>query len=211
MPTRAIEPPSTEPRARLVEAAIEQIEQHGLANLTVRDVAAAASANIAAVNYHFGSKDALVHAALEVAMRHTLEDIEDILESVARDPKLGFQELLEYLISGSLRFPRLSKALLHDAFSSDDYTGPFPIQFAPMMARIRDALQRAVPGLTPTAAARRTVAALSAVFFPTFFVGLFRDLCSLQSERDRREYAAELTRQMLAPVAKVTAKGRKRR
>jgi AcrR family transcriptional regulator len=211
MPPRPRTPPSEEPRARLVEAAIEQIEQHGLSRLTIREVAAAAGANIAAVNYYFGSKDALVAAALEGTLHHLLADLEEMLKGIASDPKVGFSELLEYLLEGTLRFPRISKAHLHDAFSGDDYSGPFPVRFAPMLTRIRDALQRAVPGLSGTVASRRTVAALSAMFFPGFFSGLFREMSPLESARDRREYAHEVARQMLAPAAKPARSGKPKR
>ena len=202
MPPRAPTPPADEPRARLVEAAIEQIEQHGLARLTIREVAAAAGANIAAVNYYFGSKDALVNAALEGTIRAMMEDVDAILKDVAADPKQGFSELFEYLLEGTQRYPRISKAHLHDAFSGDDYSGPFPVLFAPMLDRIRDALRAAVPELSEAAASRRTVAALSAVFFPGFFAGLFRGHAILDSQRERREYAHEVARQLLAPVPK---------
>jgi AcrR family transcriptional regulator len=202
MPPRAPTPPADEPRARLVEAAIEQIEQHGLSRLTIREVAAAAGANIAAVNYYFGSKDALVSAALEGTIRSLMEDVDEILKDLAADPKRGFAELFEYLLEGIQRYPRISKAHLHDAFSGDDYSGPFPALFAPMLGRIRGALRAALPELSEAAASRRTVVGLSAVFFPGFFAGLFRGHMVLDSQRERREYAHEIARQLLAPVPK---------
>lgn len=56
-------------RSRLLNAAGEAFATHGYKAATVRDICAAASANIAAVNYHFGDKDGLyretlMHAAL---------------------------------------------------------------------------------------------------------------------------------------------------
>ena len=50
--------PVETPRERLVEAAIQEMERRGLSQLTVRAVAAAAQMNVAAVNYHFRSKQA---------------------------------------------------------------------------------------------------------------------------------------------------------
>lgn len=211
MPPRAPTPPADEPRARLVEAAIEQIEQRGLARLTIREVAAAAGANIAAVNYYFGSKDALVSAALEGTIRVMMEDIDEILKSASGSPKQGFAELLEYLIEGTLRFPRISKAHLHDAFSADDYSGPFPALFAPLLIRVRDALREALPALSESAASRRVVAALSAMFFPGFFAGLFSGMSILEHPRERREYAQEVARQLLAPVPKSERTGKRKR
>jgi len=53
---------------RILEAAIEVFLEKGFALATVRDICARAGANVAAVNYHFGSKDALHAAALERIM-----------------------------------------------------------------------------------------------------------------------------------------------
>ena len=51
-------------RSRLVEAAREVFSQHGFQGATVREICRRADANVAAVNYHFGSKDGLFAAAL---------------------------------------------------------------------------------------------------------------------------------------------------
>ncbi len=67
------------------------------------------------------------------------------------------------------------------------------------MVRLRDLVRAAVPGLDDQAAARRVVAALSAVFFPSFFAGLYEGLNALGSPADRLAYVRELARQALAP------------
>jgi AcrR family transcriptional regulator len=51
-------------RSRLVEAARDVFSQHGFQGATVREICRRADANVAAVNYHFGSKDGLFAAAL---------------------------------------------------------------------------------------------------------------------------------------------------
>ena len=55
-------------KARIVEAAIEEFLGKGYESATIRGICAKAGANVAAVNYHFGSKDALRAAALELIM-----------------------------------------------------------------------------------------------------------------------------------------------
>jgi len=52
-------------KIRIVEAAIEVFLEKGYATATIRGICARAEANLAAVNYHFGSKDSLYAAALE--------------------------------------------------------------------------------------------------------------------------------------------------
>lgn len=54
-------------RERLLRAASELFAATGLHGATVRDIAGAAGANVAAANYHFGSKEALY---LEVLRTH---------------------------------------------------------------------------------------------------------------------------------------------
>ncbi|WP_437774780.1 TetR/AcrR family transcriptional regulator [Sorangium sp. So ce1097] len=197
-----------DPRQRLVAAAIDQIEKHGVGQVTVRKIAAAADVNIAAVNYYFRSKEALLAAALDGSIRHMLADSEDFLARMPGDPMEALSGLLGYYLEGSLRYPNVGRAHLHGAFHADDYSGPFPTLFAPVMERLRDGVQAAVPGLDERAAARRVVAALSAVFFPAFFAGLYRGLNALGSPADRLAYVRELARQTLAPPAAMTSPAR---
>jgi len=46
-------------RERLMEAAMVEFAQRGYAGATVADICARAEANVAAVNYHYGSKEKL--------------------------------------------------------------------------------------------------------------------------------------------------------
>jgi AcrR family transcriptional regulator len=49
-------------RTRILDAAEDLFVKHGLETTTLRMITAAAQANLAAVNYHFGSKEALIEA-----------------------------------------------------------------------------------------------------------------------------------------------------
>src|SRR5688572_26196161 len=52
-------------RGRLLDAAERLFAAKGFEATSLRDVTAKAKANLAAVNYHFGSKEALVRAVFE--------------------------------------------------------------------------------------------------------------------------------------------------
>jgi AcrR family transcriptional regulator len=52
----------TDTRTRILDAAEQLFVSHGLDATTLRMITAAAQANLAAVNYHFGSKEALIEA-----------------------------------------------------------------------------------------------------------------------------------------------------
>ncbi len=55
----------TNPRERLVEAARQLFASAGYDATSVRDITARAHANLGAITYHFGSKQALYHAVIE--------------------------------------------------------------------------------------------------------------------------------------------------
>src|SRR5947207_3904246 len=61
MTLRAVKP-QHETRTRILDAAEELFMQHGFEGTSMRTLTAQASVNLAAVNYHFGSKDALIEA-----------------------------------------------------------------------------------------------------------------------------------------------------
>ena len=52
--------PSDRTRASILEAAERLYADRGFSDVTLRDIVAAAGVNLAAVNYHFGSKDELI-------------------------------------------------------------------------------------------------------------------------------------------------------
>lgn len=61
MNLRAIKP-LKETQTRILDAAEESFMQHGFEGASMRMLTAQAGVNLAAVNYHFGSKDALIEA-----------------------------------------------------------------------------------------------------------------------------------------------------
>src|SRR5579872_7327003 len=52
--------PSDRTRALILDAAERLYAERGFGDVTLRDIVAAAGVNLAAVNYHFGSKDELI-------------------------------------------------------------------------------------------------------------------------------------------------------
>src|SRR5690606_26584273 len=70
---------------RILGAAEELFAQHGFSGTSLRQVTALADVNIAAVNYHFGSKDNLVHEVfrrrMDVMSRQRLDRLRAALEA----------------------------------------------------------------------------------------------------------------------------------
>ncbi|MFW5798481.1 MAG: TetR/AcrR family transcriptional regulator, partial [Planctomycetota bacterium] len=66
------DPGRTDTPTRLLEAAIDTFADKGYHNATVAEICSAAGANVAAVNYHFGSKQNLYVAAWRKAFQDSV-------------------------------------------------------------------------------------------------------------------------------------------
>ncbi|CAM2146863.1 TetR/AcrR family transcriptional regulator [Pararobbsia alpina] len=56
--------PSGDTKGRILDAAEDLFIEHGFEAMSLRQITAHAEVNLAAVNYHFGSKEALIHSML---------------------------------------------------------------------------------------------------------------------------------------------------
>lgn len=71
-------------REQLLEAAKRLLEERGYARITARDLVAASDTNLASIGYHFGSKAALLHAAIESSFDEWTEQLASL---VMADPQ----------------------------------------------------------------------------------------------------------------------------
>jgi AcrR family transcriptional regulator len=67
-------------RAALIEAAREVVRDKGLVGATSREITSVAGANLAAITYHFGSKDELVAEALFAEIQRRVVPVLDALD-----------------------------------------------------------------------------------------------------------------------------------
>ncbi|HEY9219368.1 MAG TPA: TetR family transcriptional regulator [Phenylobacterium sp.] len=93
-------------KAAVLAAAERLFALHGFQNVSVRDITAEAKVNLASVNYHFGSKDALL---FEIFRRRTAELNRErarmLHEANGRhDGKPPIREILEALFAPPLRW-----------------------------------------------------------------------------------------------------------
>ena len=152
---------------RVIDAAERLFAEHGVAGTSVRMITEQAQVNVAAVNYHFGTKENLVRAViarrfsgLEAARAAALDAVEVRAAQEHRAPSVV--ELVESLIG-----PIFEQAL------SDDSGWPHFIRFLSRLAwepgmenmappdgalrlfeRFDNALQRAAPALNASPATR---------------------------------------------------------
>jgi AcrR family transcriptional regulator len=149
--------PQHETRTRILDAAEELFMQHGFEGTSMRLLTSRAGVNLAAVNYHFGSKDALIEAVfrrrLDPMNAARIAELER-LESEAGDRALAPETVIRAFVGPSLRMIEDAKGGGRNFIRllGRTYTEPAKAiraligqMYAPAMQRYKAALERALP------------------------------------------------------------------
>ena len=143
--------PQHETRTRILDAAEELFMQHGFEGTSMRHLTSRAGVNLAAVNYHFGSKHALIEAvfrrrldpmnAERIAALERLQDAapEKIIRAFV-GPSLS---LIEDSTGGGRNFIRLLGRTYSEP--AKEIRALIGQMYAPAMERYKSALKRALP------------------------------------------------------------------
>jgi AcrR family transcriptional regulator len=153
MSLRAVKP-QHETRTRILDAAEELFMQQGFGGTSMRLLTSKAGVNLAAVNYHFGSKDALIEAVfrrrldpMNVARIGALDTLEakgtPDADAVIRAFVGASLRMLEDAKGGGRNFIRLlGRTYTEPAKGIRHLIGQM---YAPTMQRYKAALERALP------------------------------------------------------------------
>ena len=152
---------ASDTKNRILDVAERLFGDRGFLGTSLRDITAEANANIASVNYHFGSKEALLASVLE----RRLEPINelrlhhlDVIEAKYRDDQLPLQEVVRAFLmppfelrkqwgeQGQTFFRVLGR--VHGE-TSKEFRTTFMQQFDAVLQRFFEAFQRALPGAVP--------------------------------------------------------------
>jgi len=147
-------------KQRLLDAAERLFAEHGFEVTSMRAVTQAAATCVSAANYHFGSKEALLQAALvrrlEPLNQRRLEAL-DALEAAAGDEPVAVEALLEAFLrpgyeaqrdagDGRLPFRSIAARLYTDPH--ERVSSLKAEIFGPVAARFIDALAESLPDRT---------------------------------------------------------------
>lgn len=161
---------------KIVDAAIQCIEEVGLGAATIRKIAQTAGVNSAAINYYFRSKDVLLERVMEQTTENAFGDWERIIVDTTRSPAERLRFILTELLEGSFGYPNLVKAHLHGPVVDGSYETVFPRRFRVFMTTTRDALAPALPGLSAPVVERRLIALFAGAVGLGLLRGLFETL-----------------------------------
>jgi len=140
----------------ILDAAEQLFSQRGFDATSLRQITAKAEVNLAAVNYHFQSKEALIAAVFSRRMgpinAARLKAL-DRMEAEAGDSPVPLEKILEAFVGPVLCHPdiRRFKPLMARMYTEaeDRIQGIFIAAVAGVVARFGRAFQRALPELSP--------------------------------------------------------------
>jgi len=151
---------SQDTKSRILDAAESLFMEHGFEATSLRSLTSAASVNLAAVNYHFGTKEELFEAVLTRRLDPMNQERIDLLtrmEREAGEKPVSCEKLISAMLVPALRLARDEKRggkhflrLLGRA-----YADPAPFirhflsaNYAEMIGRFKSAFMKALPHLT---------------------------------------------------------------
>ena len=154
-------------KERILDAAEQLFAERGFARTSLRTITNEAGVNLAAVHYHFGSKDALFRAVfgrrIEPVNRERLRQLER-LEAEAGQHPVSVEALLEAFLGPVMRLQRDlgGRRGVWSRFIGRVYSEPIDLvqtmirdQFADIGRRFIAALHRTLPHLPPAAIYQR--------------------------------------------------------
>ncbi|GAQ00007.1 TetR/AcrR family transcriptional regulator [Leptolyngbya sp. NIES-2104] len=146
--------PSTDTKTQIITVAQRLFAEQGFAGTTLRNVVSEAGVNLAAVHYHFGSKEELFRAVVAQLARPVVERELSLLADLKAKPEVpSVEDILTALLKPNLEMLCQDEEtqFVRSQFMGRCRTEPKPIQsianeeFAAATEAFLDVLQRVLP------------------------------------------------------------------
>lgn len=166
-PSRPAMSPETRTKNRILRVARGVFAEHGRRRATVREICTKAKVNVAAISYHFGSKDSLYLATLEQALDEHFA-AHPVPVSAGADPVERLRGIVRG-IAGTILAPRPH---WHDRLLMAELGDPSPAldrmvrdYVRPRFEALTAALATLLPGLAPRAIALHALSITGQIFY----------------------------------------------
>lgn len=157
-------------RQRILAVAERLFAERGIGFVSVRDITTEARANIAAISYHFGSKDGLLEAIVVERAAQLGKRRNELLDAIEASPRPQLRDLVAALV-----VPMAELAADHDGGGQHwirvkadlrgkpEMTSLLESAFEPYTRRYLEVLERVTPQLEPAVRVARFAVAKEAV------------------------------------------------
>jgi AcrR family transcriptional regulator len=185
-------------KEKILIAAINRIEEQGIQALTIRSIASKAGVNSAAINYYFGTKEALIEEALARTLEEFKKIPEETLQAGNLDTQHRLRDFFNALFDGLVRWPRIVRAHLQSPLFEADYGTRFVDTFNSFLTALLQRLEEMPLSPREDNLRVRIIQSISAVLIPGLMPGLFRYFAGLDftDPETRRSYVDDLVLQL---------------
>lgn len=178
---------------KIILVAMDIIASEGFQGITVRKIAAKAAVNVAAVNYHFGSKENLISEALSY-LTVQLKDTFDILKNDKTDPQTSLFDFIVNYMNVIANYPDMIRSLI--SYAVQDKPLQEHAEYSIFLqtegiALISDTIKKVVPDLDDLSVSLKALNLLSGLSMPYLMGHSINKIMgvNLFEENTRRTYA----------------------
>ena len=154
-----------ETREKILNVAKKLIREDGVGNLSIRRIAAGAGVNVAAINYHFGSKDALILECMGEVLS-SLKMTVTIFENSALEPIDRIKEYLRGISEIIVDNPEIPETLIRTFSAEKAFPGVLRNFIVEFYQKFKRFLLSACKDLDEKSAGMLVQQMISAVWFP---------------------------------------------
>lgn len=173
-PAAAAAKPKDSTRSKIVMAALRVFAARGFEAASLKEITTASKTNVAAIHYHFGSKEALIREVLQTVADPVNQLRMEMLARQPAGPGRTLEHVLEALLAPPIRLSAdttgdgrlLTRLILQARALPSEFTNSALVQqYDSMALHFVQALRDAEPGLSETDAFWRYAFAIGAMHY----------------------------------------------
>jgi AcrR family transcriptional regulator len=193
-------PEETNTSERILSAAIELLAGSRPEAITIREIAAKAGVNVAAINYHFRSKDNLIDEAVYAFSSRAFAQGLQLLRDEGVAPAERLLRFLKGYARGLVEYHGITRTAFEKTLASSPTGGRYAGLTREMFTSVAGVLRELTGEADELANARRTLMLFSGVIFPFLFHEPFGEAGGVEahSPAQRDQYIELLVRTIAA-------------
>lgn len=165
-------------KEKIIKVTMDIIATEGFHNITIRKIASQADVNVAAVNYHFGSKDGVINAAL-IAVTGELRQTFELLKDENKDDETKLFDFINKYTEIVNNYPDIIKNMINHAIQNkprDKHVEYMAFLKSEGIELLKETIARIRPEQEEPLLYLRTLHLLSGLSFPFLLGGQAKDI-----------------------------------
>jgi TetR/AcrR family transcriptional regulator, regulator of cefoperazone and chloramphenicol sensitivity len=177
-------------RQKILETTVKLLFTEKPEEITVRRIAADSGVNVAAINYHFRSKDELLNQTIEGATETAFRKGMSVLAGGGKEPVKRLREFLFGYSLGLMNFPALTRSAFQSLFLNDSLECTYGRYMKEMLEAIAKVIGESGGISDPGSLSKKALEILSGVIFPFLVSGTLKEAGSIDygNKEEREKY-----------------------